>query len=140
MVSKKRALEIFWTSVTAIVLAYLGIVSAISLYNVDVAPQGTTHIKVIAQQFFWTFEYANGTQVIGELRVKAGEVVILDVESKDVAHSLFIYEMGVKIDAIPGHVNTFWFKADKPGTYTIVCAEFCGVSHYLMRARLIVEP
>ncbi len=140
MASKKRALEIFWTSVTAIVLAYLGIVSAISLYNVDTPPQGTVHIKVIAQQFFWTFEYPNGTQVIGELRVKTGEVVILEVVSKDVAHSLFIYEMGVKIDAIPGHTNKFWLKADQPGTYSIVCAEFCGVSHYLMRAKLIVEP
>jgi cytochrome c oxidase subunit 2 len=138
MVSKKRGLEIFWTSVTAIVLAYLGIISGIALYNVDTPPQGTSHIKVISQQFFWTFEYANGTQVIGELQVKAGEVVILEVVSKDVAHSLFIYELGVKIDAIPGHTNTFWFKVEKPGTYTIVCAEFCGVSHYLMRAKLIV--
>jgi len=87
-----------------------------------------------------TFEYPNGTRVQNELRVKAGQVVLLEVTSLDVIHSFFVYDLGVKIDANPGHVNNYWFRADTPGQYRIVCAEFCGVSHYAMIGKLIVEP
>ena len=140
MVSRERKIEIMSVLITSVVLGYIGVISGIQLIAVDTPPARSITIKVIAEQFLWTFEYPNGTRVQNELRVKAGQVVLLEVTSLDVIHSFFVYDLGVKIDANPGHVNHYWFRADTPGQYRIFCAEFCGVSHYAMIGKLIVEP
>jgi heme/copper-type cytochrome/quinol oxidase subunit 2 len=156
MVSKTHAIEILSIVITSVVLGYIGFISGVNLIAIDTPPQGTIHVKVIARQFYWSFEYANGTSVTypngttrsypsgltvrNQLFVRVGEVVNLEVVSLDVAHSLFIYELGVHIDAIPGHVNHYWLRADQAGTYRIECTQFCGTSHYSMIGQLIVVP
>jgi cytochrome c5 len=42
--------------------------------------------------------------------------------------------LGGKIQAIPGRINHFWFRADAPGSYDGQCAQLCGVYHSSMRA------
>jgi heme/copper-type cytochrome/quinol oxidase subunit 2 len=74
------------------------------------------------------------------LYVRAGEVVIIEVVSVDVAHSFFIPQIGIHIDAIPGHDNHYWFTADTPGQYLIECTQFCGTGHYTMIGQLVVTP
>jgi cytochrome c oxidase subunit 2 len=32
-----------------------------------------------------------------------------------------------------------WFIANRPGEYELACAELCGMGHYKMRARVVVE-
>ncbi|HET7389284.1 MAG TPA: hypothetical protein VFJ51_00575 [Nitrososphaeraceae archaeon] len=104
-----------------------------------VPPQAQT-IKAIGQQWFWTFEHANGTQEIGQLHVKAGVPYRFETVSKDVIHSFNIPDFTILMDAVPGRVNTVWNMFDKPGEYLIQCREYCGLLHYNMRAQLYVEP
>jgi cytochrome c553 len=54
-------------------------------------------------------------------------------------HSWWIPQLGGKIQAIPGRTNHTWFKADRAGTYYGQCAEFCGLYHEAMRARVIAS-
>jgi cytochrome c oxidase subunit 2 len=46
--------------------------------------------------------------------------------------------MGGKTDAIPGYLQTTWFKADRLGTCRGQCAEYCGLAHYNMPIELKV--
>jgi cytochrome c oxidase subunit 2 len=156
MVSKTHAIEILSVIITSAVLGYIGVIAGVTLVAVDTPPAGSLHVTVVARQFYWTFEYANGSSITfpngttktypngltvqNQLYVKAGEVVDFDIISLDVAHSFFIYELGVHIDAIPGHVNHYWLEADKPGTYKIECTQFCGTGHYSMTGELVVSP
>ena len=156
MVSKTNAIEILSVLITSVVLSYVGFIAGVQLIAVDTPPQESTHVTVIGRQFYWTFQYANGSSVTfpngttkvfpngyttqNQLYVKVGEVVDLEVISLDVAHSFFISELGVHIDAIPGHVNNYWLRADQPGTYRIECTQFCGTSHFSMIGQLIVVP
>jgi cytochrome c oxidase subunit 2 len=156
MVSRIHVIEILSVLITSVVLGYIGVVSGIQLIAVDTPPQGSTHVTVIGRQFYWTFQYANGSSVTfpngttkvfpngltmqNQLYVKVGEVVDLDVISLDVAHSFFIPGLGVHIDAIPGHDNHYWLRADQPGTYTIECTQFCGTGHHTMTGQLIAVP
>lgn len=156
MVSKIQAIEILSVLITSVVLGYIGVVSGIQLIAVDTPPQGSTHVTVTGRQFYWVFQYANGSSVTfpngttkvfpngltiqNQLYVKVGEVVDLDVISLDVAHSFFIPGLGVHIDAIPGHDNHYWLRADQPGTYTIECTQFCGTGHHTMTGQLIAVP
>jgi cytochrome c oxidase subunit 2 len=43
------------------------------------------------------------------------------------------------IDAVPGRINSIWFIPDQAGEFLIQCREYCGFSHYQMRAKLFVE-
>jgi heme/copper-type cytochrome/quinol oxidase subunit 2 len=43
------------------------------------------------------------------------------------------------MDAVPGRINSMWVMPDTTGEFLIQCREYCGFSHYQMRAKLIVE-
>jgi cytochrome c oxidase subunit 2 len=43
------------------------------------------------------------------------------------------------MDAVPGRINTMWVMPDATGEYLIQCREYCGYSHFQMRAKLFVE-
>jgi cytochrome c oxidase subunit 2 len=62
-----------------------------------------------------------------------------EITSVDVNHAFNIPDFTVLMDAIPSRVNTAWVVPDKAGEYLIQCREYCGFSHYQMRAKLVVE-
>ena len=43
------------------------------------------------------------------------------------------------MDMVPGLVSSFWMTPTNTGEYDILCAELCGVGHYNMRSKVIVE-
>jgi cytochrome c oxidase subunit 2 len=111
------------------------------------------NIRVVGEQYAWSFFYP---EVEGQERVYAyndmyvpvGATVTLDVQSKDVAHSWWIPELGGKSDAVPGYTNKTWFQipldALEEGQDRVVyegqCAELCGRNHADMLARVIGLP
>jgi cytochrome c oxidase subunit II len=66
------------------------------------------------------------------LRLPVGRPVTLTVTAADVIHSLWIPNLGGKIDMIPGRINRLSFTVERPGIYRGVCAEFCGDQHARM--------
>ena len=133
-------LELGWTVVPVVILAIIGTVIFIELPGISSAPASTNPIRIsiVGHQFYWEFKYPNGTTSINELHVPVDQVVDLTVKSGDVVHSWYIPQLGGKIQAIPGRTNHTWFQADRTGTYYGQCAEFCGVFHEAMAARVIV--
>ena len=43
------------------------------------------------------------------------------------------------MDAVPGMITYYWFEPTKNGEYEVLCAEYCGVGHYAMRGKVVVE-
>ena len=125
-----------------VVIAILVWVGADSWYIeklTDHAPADAEIIKVTGQQWFWTFEHEDGTKEIGELHVKVGKAYKFEIMSKDVNHSFNIHDYVVLLDAVPGRVNPAWFAPKEVGEHAIQCREYCGLIHYNMRGKLIVE-
>jgi cytochrome c oxidase subunit 2 len=133
-------LEVIWTVIPVIVLAIIGIVIFYELPPIANAPAASNPVRVTieAHQFYWQFDYPNGSRSINDLHVPVNQVVLLTVKSYDVVHSWWIPQLGGKIQAIPGRTNHIWFKADRAGTYYGQCAELCGLYHEAMKARVIV--
>src|SRR5438445_9037565 len=77
--------------------------------------------------------------LVNELHMVAGRPVEVRVRSLDVIHSFFRPNFRVKQDAVPGRTVGIWFTPDKPGTYSIACAQLCGTGHYTMRGNVTVE-
>lgn len=132
-----RALEIGWTIPPAVILLVVGILSTQTLFAIENPPPLDFTVEVVASQFVWNFEYPDGARSTSRLEVEAGKVVGLNVTSKDVVHSWAIPALGVKIDAIPGRVNHYWFQAEEPGSFFAQCQEFCGSGHAQMRAVVV---
>ncbi len=134
-------LEVIWTVIPVIILAVIGIVVFYELPGISNAPAAANPVRITVEghQFYWQFDYPNGSRSINDLHVPVGQVVLLTVKSYDVVHSWWIPQLGGKIQAIPGRTNHIWFKADRAGTYYGQCAEFCGLYHEAMRARVIAS-
>ncbi|MCG3199213.1 MAG: hypothetical protein HUU16_08970 [Candidatus Omnitrophica bacterium] len=147
-----------------------------------------TVVHVIAKQFAWICHYAGpdgqfGARdpslidaantigldrggagkddvVIEQLHLPVGKPAILKLTSMDVIHCLYLPEMRVKQDVIPGSEIPIWFtpaltteefRARKQaeglseGTdpamvnFQIACAQLCGVAHYSMVRTLVVH-
>jgi cytochrome c oxidase subunit 2 len=58
--------------------------------------------------------------------------------SEDVIHSLYLPEFRIKQDVLPDRYTYLSFTGDKPGSYHMLCAEFCGTDHSLMTGRVVM--
>ena len=98
---------------------------------------GKMQVGVVAQQFFFTFNYANNKSST-ILYVPVNTEIVLNVTSKDVNHQFGIPDFRVKTDAIPGKYNVVWIVPNSVQNYTIQCFELCGVGHATMITTLAV--
>ena len=74
-----------------------------------------------------------------ELHLPLGQPVKLLLRSKDVLHDFGVAQLRVKMDMVPGLVSYVWFTPTRPGAYDILCEELCGVGHFAMRGRVVVD-
>jgi cytochrome c oxidase subunit 2 len=132
--------EWIYVAVVIALLVWVGADAWNTEHHLEAVPPQAQTIKAIGQQWFWTFEHANGTQEVGQLHVKVGVPYRFETVSKDVIHSFNIPDFTILMDAVPGRVNTVWNVFDQPGEYLIQCREYCGLLHYNMRAKVFVEP
>lgn len=54
------------------------------------------------------------------------------ITSGDVLHSFAVPAFGLKVDAVPGRINTFFLEGSKVGKYYGQCSELCGSGHGFM--------
>jgi cytochrome c oxidase subunit 2 len=98
-------------------------------------------VYVVAKQWMWKLEHSEGQREINELHVPVGRDVKLIMTSQDVIHSFFVPAFRMKQDVLPGRYTMAWFRATKPGTYHLFCAEYCGTQHSGMIGDIVVmEP
>jgi cytochrome c oxidase subunit 2 len=134
-------LETVWILIPTIVVASFFYYGYRVFRDIRTPPPGATDIHVVGRQWLFEFRYPDGSSSINELRVPAGGPLKLILSSDDVIHSFYIPAYRLKQDMVPGQYTTLYLHPDKAGTYYILCAEYCGVAHSTMRAKLIVmEP
>lgn len=74
-----------------------------------------------------------------ELHIPLGKPVKVLLRSIDVLHDFYVPEFRAKMDMVPGTVTYYWFTPIRTGTFDVLCFELCGVGHYAMRARVVVD-
>lgn len=103
---------------------------------IDSAPTGALQVQVIAQQWEFTYRYPQyGDIETTTLAIPVHRAVVFNVTSLDVTHSFWAYQLGVKIDAVPGTTNTAGTTANHTGVFDIRCAELCGLWHGAMSGK-----
>jgi cytochrome c oxidase subunit 2 len=126
-------------------------------------------IRVVAEQFVWNVHYPGADGRFGEtsaslvspdnplgldrhsasgrddvvelnlIHLPVDRPVVVQLSSKDVIHSFGVPAMRVKRDAVPGLFAPVWFTPVRPGTYDLACSQLCGLAHFRMRGRIVVE-
>lgn len=127
----------------SLLLAFLAIGVPLTIHSLADLPYPSPNrwlgpaqkIEVVGRQWSWT---------LSKDTVKAGELVEFRVGSEDVNHGFGIYDTSMRVvaqtQAMPGYVNVLRYRFKEPGTYKVLCLEYCGVAHHDMSAEIHVLP
>lgn len=130
------------TAVTLVVLLVMSVVTGRALASI--AHADAVKVDVTGYRWWWKFEYpdAEPSKIVTttyELHVPVGRPIELRLRAADVIHSLWVPSLSGKRDLIPGKNTTLLLRADRPGRYEGMCAEFCGLQHANMRFVVVAE-
>ncbi|GLB61897.1 cytochrome c oxidase subunit II [Cytobacillus sp. NCCP-133] len=92
-------------------------------------------VKVTGIQYAWE---------MSEDRFRVEDQVQFEVTADDVTHGFGLYnekmELVAQTQAMPEYTNTVYYKFEEPGTYQILCLEYCSAGHHVMVKEIVVEP
>ena len=108
--------------------ALLALGLAAAHVGVGAAPQAKV-IKINAKRFDYT---------PGNITVRKGQPVILELTSRDVVMGLNLPDFSVRGDMVPDKLTRVQFVPGKTGTFTFVCDIFCGNGHEEMQGTITV--
>jgi len=134
-----NALEITWSAIPFLVFMVIFGWGAYVFFQERTPPADAAEVYVVAKQWMWKVEHAEGQREINELHVPVGRDVKLIMTSQDVIHSFYIPAFRIKQDVLPGRYTVEWFRATKPGVYHLFCAEYCGTQHSGMVGSIVVQ-
>ena len=154
-IQHNTTLEIIWTLIPCVILLLIAVPSFSLLYAVEDLNIIESTIKIIGNQWYWTYELPGenfekkfDSVMIAEEDLMDGNLRLLEVDSRlflpvekqlrlfitasDVLHSWAVPSLGIKLDACPGRLNqvALWIK--RSGVYYGQCSEICGVNHGFM--------
>ena len=134
-------LETVWVLIPSLVVVAFFYYGYMVFRDIRSPVPGATDIHAVGRMYLFEFRYPDGRSSINEIRVPVGKPVKLILTSDDVIHSFYIPAYRLKQDMVPGQYTTLYLHPDRAGAYDILCAEYCGVGHSTMRAKLIaMEP
>jgi len=130
-------LEITWTAIPTILVMIMFWFGWEGYLETVTIPEDALSIDVTAQMWKWSFKYEDG-KTTDTLYIPVNKPIKLVLHSNDVNHSFFVPAFRVKKDVFPNRERTTWFIAEETGEYDIACAEYCGLNHSYMYAKIIV--
>jgi cytochrome c oxidase subunit II len=134
-------LEITWSIIPLGVFMVIFAWGAVVYFKERTPPRDASEVYVVAKQWMWKLQHAEGQREINSLHIPVGRDVKLIMTSQDVIHSFFVPAFRQKQDVLPGRYTVTWFHPTKAGTYHLFCAEYCGTQHSGMIGDIVVlEP
>jgi len=161
-----KLLELIWTFIPIFILLFLAYPTFLALIALDESlynDYSEISIHVIGKQWNWEYkiedttynlEYQFDSYILEDKYLKFGDLRLLEVDkplvlpcnktirflvtSEDVIHSWSIPSFGLKIDAVPGRLNSITTKIFYEGLYFGQCSELCGVNHGYMPIKVLV--
>ncbi len=126
------ALEIVVWSVPVMVIMFLGGIAWLGSHELDPSkPVGgageTVTVQVVSLDWKWLFIYPDlGIASVNRLVVPAGRPLHLQLTSASVMNSFFVPQLGSQIYTMAGMVTNLHLKADRPGSFPGISAQFSG--------------
>nr|CAH2594115.1 cytochrome c oxydase subunit 2 [Physella acuta] len=147
-----QLLETVWTVIPALLLLWLAFPSMRLLYLLDDNSKSEMILKSIGHQWYWSYESSVSSFDSYMLNTSMGRLLEVDnkplfsvflhytnlLTSADVLHAWSLPSIGVKMDAVPGRLNSMNLFWNYPGSYYGQCSEICGANHSFMPIQVSV--
>ncbi len=131
-------LEVLWTVIPALILAGIAVPTTAAVFDLTECGSNAMEVQITAHQWWFEFHYPDaGIDTANVMVIPAGEEVCAVMTSEDVIHNFWVPALNGKRYVIPGQTTRLRLEADHPGEFWGHCAEFCGLSHSLMRTRVV---
>lgn len=135
------ALEIVWSIIPLGIVLFFAGVGAVYLKATQEPEADEMLVQVTAAQWSWRFDYPEYGVSSSELILPRDRQVLFQFESLDVIHSFWVPEFRLKQDVVPGITTSLRLKPTLTGSYTVRCAELCGLDHtYMLASVTVLEP
>jgi cytochrome c oxidase subunit 2 len=137
-----KKLEFWWTFFPFLFVVALSVISVKIFYGIEPfnLPPNSLVVEGLGHQWYYTFRYPGINGEVKQLHLPVGQKVTLHVSAYDVIHSFWVPDMRLKVDMVPGLINTLTFTPTRIGKYSIICTEFCGTLHGDMRSGTANDP
>ena len=131
-----------WTIIPALILAGVAVPTTAAIFELTECGADAIEVEVIGHQWWFEYHYPDADVYTANVMViPTDQEVCAKLTSDDVIHNFWVPQLNGKRYLIPGQTTELRLQADEPGEYWGHCAEFCGLSHSLMRARVqALEP
>ncbi|TAN59584.1 MAG: cytochrome C oxidase subunit II, partial [Magnetospirillum sp.] len=127
---------------TLLFVALLAVSGAVSATTLTDLPYAATHEKNLGKIQVVDAIGARWQWELSTDRFVAGQPVRFRVTSTDVTHGFGIYDESMRLlaqtQAMPGYTNVLTYTFTHPGTYHLLCLEYCGVAHHGMMGEFTV--
>ncbi|MCT2537336.1 cytochrome c oxidase subunit II [Aquibacillus koreensis] len=95
-------------------------------------------VSVIASAFNYNLGTDEDGKAIRTVRIPVDSTVVFQVTTTDVIHGFQLAGTNVNMMVEPGYISSLETTFKKPGTYTLLCNEYCGTGHHIMAATVEV--
>ncbi len=126
-------LELTWTLIPLLIVIVLFVWGAKVFVSDRRPPANAVHVYVVAKQWMWKIQHAEGPREIDALHIPVDEPIECILTSQDVIHDFSVPAFRAKMDVLPDRYTTLWFKATRVGFYHFYCDQYCGTFHSKMR-------
>ena len=131
-------LELLWTAIPTLILAGIAVPTVGAIFELADCPDGAMEIQIIGHQWWFEYQYPDsGVTTANVMVIPEDTEICAKMTSDDVLHNYWIPKLAGKRYLVPGQITELRLYADNPGEYWGHCAEFCGLSHAKMRARVL---
>jgi cytochrome o ubiquinol oxidase subunit 2 len=139
-------LEVLVWAIPAMTVILVGGVAWVSAHELDPrAPVASTtkpiNVQVVSLDWKWLFIYPDeGIATVNRLTVPVGTPVNFELTSSGVMNSFFVPQLGGQIYTMAGMVTRLGLRADHPGTYRGLSAQYSGSGFADMRFSVDAVP
>jgi len=102
----------------------------------NTAGPGGQYVRVTGVQYAWAIDVATPITV--------GRPVTFVARSRDVAHGFGVYNpkgtLIFQAQVVSDHEQKIVHTFEEPGTYEVLCLEYCGAGHHTMVTKFEVKP
>ncbi len=131
-------LEVVWTVIPTLILAGIAVPTIGTVFDLAECQSDSFEVEIVGRQWWFEYSYPDyGITTANVLVIPTQTEVCASMTSEDVVHNYWIPNLNGKRYLVPGSDTELRLNADESGEYWGQCAEFCGLSHAKMRARVI---
>nr|YP_011032997.1 cytochrome c oxidase subunit II [Coccus hesperidum]WRH36478.1 cytochrome c oxidase subunit II [Coccus hesperidum] len=148
--NENHIMETMWTIFPSFIILIMSAISIPILYTNNEMKMTSITIKIMGNQWFWSYEYTNFDikfnsymmykkkfnfnilETDNKMVIPFNTPLMLIMSSMDVIHSWCMPSLNIKMDSIPGQMNSIKTKSNKIGVSWGQCSEICGTNHSFM--------